>query len=137
MIALLFFFFPSSEEVEEYEIKKGDVTETLSASGRVEAKNRIDMIFQKNGRIENISAVEGQFYEKDQVLITLEKLEEENEVDNRELQLQTAQNNYREIQDEYQGKVLAYEIEKNNLKNAKLAYERNLRLLEIGGVSKK
>lgn len=137
LLILVFVFFTSGNEIKSYELKKSDFKETLSASGRVEAKNRIDMIFQKAGRIENITAVEGQFYNQGDQLLILEKAEEENEVDSKNLLLRTAQNNFKDVENQYKIKALNYEALKTNYENLKLMYERNLKLFEAGGISQK
>lgn len=137
ILIVLFVVFTSGEEIKSFELKKTDFKETLSASGRVEAKNRINMIFEKSGTIEEIPGVEGNYYKKDDPLIILEKVEEENEVDSKNLQLRMAENNYRDIENQYKIKLLNYEVSKTNFDNIKLMYDRSLKLLEVGGVSQK
>ena len=114
-----------------------DLKETLSASGRVEAVNRINMIFQKSGTIEEIYVTEGEFYKKGEPLITLGKKEEENTAASKKLQVRIAENNFRDMENQYQIKSLNYEVARTSLENTKLLYERNLRLLEAGGISQK
>ncbi len=41
ILIVLFVVFTSGEEIKSFEIKKGDFKETLSASGRVEAKTEL------------------------------------------------------------------------------------------------
>lgn len=135
LLILVIIFLPSDSDIESYTLEKIDYKETLSASGRVEAKNRIHMIFQKSGTIEEIYAVEGEYYEKGDPLIILEKVEEENEVKNKKLLLKKAQNNFQEIENQYKIKASNYEANKINYENIKLLYQRSLKLLEAGGVS--
>jgi len=137
LLIVLLVVFTSGEEIKKYEIKKIDFKETISASGRVEAKNRIDMIFQKSGTIKEIFGVEGGLYEKGDPLIILEKVEEENDVDSKKLQLRMAQNNFNDIVNQYKIKSSNYEVSKTNFENIKLMYERSLKLFEAGGVSQK
>ena len=137
LLIVLLVVFTSGEEIKKYEIKKIDFKETISASGRVEAKNRIDMIFQKSGTIKEIFGVEGGLYEKGDPLIILEKVEEENDVDSKKLQLRMAQNNFNDTVNQYKIKSSNYEVSKTNFENIKLMYERSLKLFEAGGVSQK
>lgn len=137
ILIMLFLFFSSGEEIKSYELNKTDFKETLSASGRVEATNRINMIFQKSGTIAEIYAVEGKYYQKDDPLIILENKEEENEIEGKKLLLRTAWNNLREIENQFEIKSLNNEAAKKSYENIKLLYERNLKLLEVGAVSQK
>lgn len=137
ILVVLLAVFTSGDEIKSYELNKTDFKETLSASGRVEAKNRIDMIFQKAGTIQEIFGVEGEFYKKGDPLIILGKVEEENDVDSKNLQLRMAQNNFNDTVNQYKIKSLNYEVSKTSFENIKLMYERSLKLYEAGGVSQK
>ncbi len=95
------------------------------------------MIFEKSGIIEEIPGFEGNYYKKGDSLIILEKIEEENEVDSKNLQLRIAENNYKDIENQYKIKLLNYEVSKTNLENIKLMDDRSLKLFEVGGVSQK
>lgn len=137
LLIIAFIIYPSDKGIKNYRLDKTDYKETLSASGRVEAKNRINMTFQKSGTIEKIYAIEGQYYAKNDPLLLLERTEEENEVKSKRLLLRIAQNNLREVENQYKIKALNNEANNINYENIKLLYERNLKLLEAGGVSQK
>lgn len=137
LLIMAFVFYPSEKGIKNYTLNKTDYKETLSASGRVEAKNRINMTFQKSGTIEEIYAIEGNYYAKGDPLLLLEKTEEENEIKSKRLLLRIAQNNLREVENQYKIKTLNNEENNINYENIKLLYERNLKLLDVGGVSQK
>ena len=137
LLILVFFMVSGGAEVPAFVLERQDITETISATGRVEAGNRIALSFQRGGTVTDIMAVEGEYYEAGTSLMMLEKQEEENDLRARELQVAAARNDFSDLLRREQVARLQFESLQSQRQDLDLQYERNLQLFQLGGVSKR
>lgn len=65
-------------KIETYKIKKEDLKETLSLSGKIEADEKVNLRFQTSGRLSWVGVKEGDVVKKYQMIATLDKRDIQN-----------------------------------------------------------
>ncbi|MFA6081051.1 MAG: efflux RND transporter periplasmic adaptor subunit [Patescibacteria group bacterium] len=65
-------------KIETYKIKKEDLKETLSLSGKIEADEKVNLKFQTSGRLTWVGVKEGDVVKKYQMVATLDRREIQN-----------------------------------------------------------
>ncbi len=123
--------------VEVVKVVRRDVVQSVVASGRVAAPNRVDIGSQIVGTVAAVPVSEGQTVAAGQTLVVLESSEIRAGVRQAEVAVAQAEARLRQLR-ELQLPVADQSLRQAqaNLENAKVQYERNRRLYESGFVGK-
>jgi HlyD family secretion protein len=78
-------------------VERGEVLQTVSATGAVEAATKLDLRFVNSGKIEKINVKVGDHIEKDMVLAKLDTTQLESQLNRANASLKAAQANYNKL----------------------------------------
>jgi HlyD family secretion protein len=140
LVALAAYFLPDvllGPRIAVAEAARREVVQTVVASGRVAAPNRVDIGSQLVGTVANVPVVEGQTVKAGQTLIELESTEAraaEKQAEVAVAQAEARLRQLRELQLPVAGQTLRQA--QANLQNARVQFERNKKLYEAGYVGK-
>jgi HlyD family secretion protein len=140
LVALAAYFLPDvllGPRIAVAEAARREVVQTVVASGRVAAPNRVDIGSQLVGTVANVPVVEGQTVKAGQTLIELESTEAraaEKQAEVAVAQAEARLRQLRELQLPVAGQTLRQA--QANLQNARVQFERNKKLYDAGYVGK-
>lgn len=123
LILALFFsffyqnFFKKNKKYEIFQVKKGDIFEEVSASGKVKIGEKINFNFKNSGRIEKIKVRVGDRVKSGQVLSKLETGDLENEIEKAKISLQISKTNLEIAKEKLDLTQNLLESAKTNLRN--------------------
>lgn len=117
-------FFDKKEEFDYITttLKKGDITNSVIATGEVYAQNLIDVGAQVGGQIKKLYVKLGDSVKKGDMIAQIDSVKQENEIAKQKAQLQI-----------YNANLNSAKI---SAKNAKIQYQRELALLKSNATSK-
>ena len=140
LAALAAYFLPDylfGPRIAVAEAVRRELVQTVVASGRVAAPNRVDIGSQIVGSVANVPVIEGQTVKAGQTLIELESTESraaEKQAEVAVAQAEARLRQLRELQLPVAGQTLRQA--QANLQNARVQFERNKKLYEAGYVGK-
>lgn len=110
------------EQVEVSEIKPMDITETVSATGKIQPEVEVKLSSEVSGEIIELPVVEGQQVEKGDLLVRINP--------------DIYQSNVERVRASYQNAKANYSQTQATLKQAEADYNRNQKLFDKGVISK-
>lgn len=150
------FFRKTTDEVRYLTetVKKGDIAQTIVASGTVRSNNRVEVGAQVSGKITKINVVLGQEVKKGDLLATIDSLTQNNNLDeaksklksyeaqrkSAKVKLQVAQSKYSRISKLYETKSISlddYETAREELEVAKASVAEYNELIAQATISVK
>jgi HlyD family secretion protein len=140
LVALAAYFLPDyllGPRIAVAEAARREVVQSVVASGRVAAPNRVDIGSQLVGTVANVPVAEGQAVKAGQTLIELESTEARAAEKQAEVAVAQAEARLRQLR-ELQLPVAGQSLRqaRANLQNAQVQFERNKKLYEAGYVGK-
>jgi HlyD family secretion protein len=101
LIALIIIFRPKPPApLETTVVKEGKITEAISATGTVDAVNRVDLVFAAPGKVTYVGAQKGDTVEAGQVIATLDQRTAQKNLENSLRDYAKARNTYEETKDD-------------------------------------
>ena len=107
-IALIFipvkkrFFTPLEVKYETAQVKKQDLTETISTSGEIESENQVDLKFQTSGLLSWVGVKEGDQVKKWQAIASLDQRELKKSLEKKMLAYLNERWDFEQTNDDYQ-----------------------------------
>lgn len=98
ILGAISYFYPASQAKERYMVITGPLVSTLSASGKVVAKNSATLSFETNGTVEKVHVKEGDKVKEGDILVSLIAQDTETEKSRAEAGLLKAKADLRSIQ---------------------------------------
>ena len=125
----------SKNEDGERQPKKGDVTESVYASGIVKSENQYTVYSTVNGVLQKINVVVGQSIVNGQSLFEIESDKANLNTENARLVYELSQGNNRYIQDKIAEMETKLQIAKDKLTLDQSVYNRNKNAMQYNGIS--
>ena len=115
-------------KIETYKIKKEDLKETLSLSGKIEADEKVNLKFQTSGRLAWVGVKEGDVVEKYQMIATLDQRDLRNRLNKYLNTFASARNTFEQTKDDNWN--LQYDLSGSIRKEAERVLQNNQYSLE-------
>lgn len=115
-------------KIETYKIRKEDLKETLSLSGKIEADEKVNLRFQTSGRLSWVGVKEGDIVKKYQMIAAIDQRDLKNRMQKYLNTFTTARNNFEQTKDDNWD--LQYDLSGSIRKEAERVLQNNQYSLE-------
>ncbi len=107
------FFQPKNKESLTAQVKRGDLTKTLTLSGKIEAEEKVTLTFQTSGRLSWVGVKEGDQVKKYQAIASLDKRELQKKLERYLNDYRKTRNDFDQItKDDYQNQIITDKIKR-------------------------